>query len=525
MEADIVFIGSGAGGLTTAVVCAKLGIEVIVLEKTGSLGGTTALSGGGLWIPGNTHMQESGLADSRAEAEAYLRATLGNFYDEAKIEAYLETGPRMVDYMEAETEVRLAACPLPDYEPDAPGFKVGRTLLTESFDGSCLGDDLKHLRKPLPLFMLFGDMQIEMSDAAQFQVAHKSLRALRHSLRLLANYVSDRVRFGRGARLTNGNALAGRLVRSAQLAGVRMPTNAPAIRLLEENDAVTGVVASIAGQETTITARRGVVLASGGFGANPAMRAEHITLAEHGWSLQPEGNEGDGISMGMAVGGTLNRGNAANAIWVPVSGMTENGKTSIFPHLPADRHAPGSIIVDETGKRFVNEAFHYQHFGETMRRLGITRAFLIADSDFRRKYGLGLARPAPNQIGKYLRNGYLIKGDSIRELAQKLGLAGNVLADTIARFNDNAIADIDPEFGRGQDIYSRSMGDPAHLPNPSLGPIVNPPYYAVEIRPGDLCTLAGLDTDATGRVLREDGSPIAGLYAVGIDMNTMMRGK
>ncbi len=528
MEADVVVVGSGAGGLTAAVVAAKAGLDVVVLESAPVFGGTTAFSGGGVWIPVNHHMKELGVEDSRAEAEAYLKSVLGNFYDAAKIDTYLTNAPRMLDYLERNTEVLLAASTIPDYAPSAPGWKTGRCLLTADYDGGRLGADFDRLRPPIPEMGLFHSLQVSPADAMRLQHWSASLANMMFAIRRVGAYALNRLRRRRGRHLSNGNALAGRLLKSAIDAGVTLRNNARARQLELAGGRVTGVVIERPdGGSETVSARRGVVLASGGFGANAALRGKYVAQAEAGWSLQPESNQGDGIAMGVNAGGALNEGNAANGIWVPASALKRaDGTLAKYPHLFFDRHCPGSIMVDAaTGKRFVNESFHYQNFGETVQDKGITRIWMIGDAQAVAKYGMGMAKPAPFSVKPWVRNGYLIEASTITALAERIGVDPAVLDKTVADFNRYADAGRDPDFGRGDDYYSAYMGDAAHKPNPALGALRTAPFYALEIRPSDLSTLAGLDTNIEAQVIGRDGNPIAGLYAAGLDNNTIMRGR
>ena len=526
INADVVVIGSGAAGLSAAIVAARAGLDVVVLEKTRWLGGTTAFSAGGLWVPNNRHQRESGIEDSPDKAMAYARALLGNLMETEKIEAYLATGPEMVDWFEANTDVAFFTNGSSDYEMGLPGATHGRTLVPPPFDGDLLGPDLARLRPALPQASVFGSMQVGYyGDIGHVLNAHRAWASFRHTAGLVARFVRDLVRHGRGARLANGNALVGRLVASARAAGVRLWTEAPALSLVLEGGAVRGVVARREGVETAVGARHGVVLASGGFGANSDLRAKHIPLAAAGWSLQPEGSTGDGIAIGEAAGGIFRTDNAANGIWCPMSAMKGNdGRMVPFPHLFLDRHCPGSLIVDPRGRRFINESTHYQNFGNTMIAEGIERCWLVADHRAQRRYGMGHAKPEPYPTAPFVRSGYLKKGRTLRELAGEIGIDPASLEATVAAFNAHAAHGEDPDFGRGQDVYSRGMGDPTHAPNPCLAPLLEAPFYAIEIRPGDLSSVCGLDTDARARVMGRDGSPIPGLYAAGLDANTVFRG-
>jgi succinate dehydrogenase/fumarate reductase flavoprotein subunit len=524
LDVDVLVVGSGAAGMTAAIVSARAGLEVLLVEKTPYLGGTTAVSGGGLWVPNNHHMKSIGVHDNLELATNYLKSVMGPLFDQGKIAAYLHWAPRMVQDLEASTQVKFHGAPVPDYEPGAPGWTVGRSILSVTFDGRQLGDDLHLLRQPLAQMGVLG-MQVGLADVDRLRNAGRSLPDFLYSAKLLLRYGIEKSLFGRARRLVNGNALAARLLSSARAVGVQIWNNAAAQQLTMENGTAVGMIVQRQGRACSVRARRGIILATGGFGANAEMRALHIPMAEYGWSLQSEGNQGDGIQMGVQVGGKLVTDNSANAIWVPVSSMlNKRHERVVFPHAMLDRHSPGSIIVNTSGARFTNEGFHYQHFGNLSRTQGLDRCYLIGDHTLLRKYGMGLARARPFPIRSFLRSGYLVGANSIGELARKLGIDADTLDKTVARFNHFAEQGVDPDFHRGADKYSAFMGDALHKPNPSLGPLVTPPYYAVELRPGEFCTISGLETDANARVIGAGGLPIKHLYVAGNDMNTPWRG-
>jgi succinate dehydrogenase/fumarate reductase flavoprotein subunit len=523
---DVLVIGSGASGLTTALVAAREGLDVLLVEKTRWFGGTSAYSGGGVWTPANHAMLDAGVSDSLADAERYLRALMGADYNEPLTSAFLRTGPEALDYLAKYAALQLIPSGGPDYEPHLPGAAAWRTLLSPDFDGRVLGPLLKQLRPALPQLGAPLGMQVSFTDMHPLTNAHRSLAALRITLRLFGRHLVDLLRFGRASRLTNGNALTARLLKGAADAGVTLCSEAPVVELLSNGEGVNGAVVVHMGQRISITARRGVVLATGGFGANEAMRREYIPLADAGWSLQPEGSEGDGIKLATGAGGTLGTNSVANGIWSPMSAIPrKTGRLAPFPHLMLDRLMPGSIVVDACGRRFVNEATHYQAFVDAMHRQGVRNAFLIGDARHLRRYGMGLARPGPWPIGRLRRAGYLKRANSIAELAGMLGIEGGALNRTIAEFNEHAALGEDPAFGRGTGAYARFMGDQTHLPNANLAPLENAPFYALELRPGMLSTSLGVETDASARVLDRNSRPIAGLFAVGVDMNSLWGGR
>jgi succinate dehydrogenase/fumarate reductase flavoprotein subunit len=524
---DVIIVGSGAGGLTAAIVAARLGLKALVIEKTGLFGGTTAMSGGGLWIPNNHHMASLGLTDSVDHATEYLRALMGNFFNARKCGAFLEYGPQMLRFLETESEIQFGGGLIPDYEPALPGAATGRTLLTPSYAGTRLGSDFANLRPALDQFGIFGGMQIGFEDAGPFMATMRSPAAFRYSGGKFLRYVWDRVRHGRATRLVNGNALVARLLATARQRGVTLWRNADATSLMTDRvRAVRGVIVSIEdGRSLEVSARRGVILASGGYGANQQMRRDNVPMADSGWSLQPEGNQGDGIRLGQSVGATFVRNNIDNGIWAPMSSLTtRSGERVNFSHIMLDRHRPGFIVVDTEGKRFVNEGSSYQAFCKAMHDRGIASAWLIGSHAAIRKHSMGMAKAAPLPIGRYIANGYLKKADSVRALATRIGIDPDRLAATVETFNGFAAAGRDPDFHRGEDGYSASQGDPDNKPNPSLGSLHQGPFYAIELHPGELSTLNGLETDEHAQVVDDHGHPIRRLYAVGIDANSVFRG-
>jgi succinate dehydrogenase/fumarate reductase flavoprotein subunit len=526
LEKDVVVVGSGGAGLTAATVAARRGLEVLLIEKTGFFGGTTAFSGGGIWVPGNSLARRAGLVDTSEQASRYVHQIVGPTLRGDVLEAFLEAAPRMVDYLHAHTRVRFALQRgFADWHPDAAGFlPEGRLLTPLDYDGRELGDYFGLLRPPLREFNAPWGMMIGLSDMAHATRATQSLASFRHMSKLVLRYGVDRLQYPRGTRLTMGNALAARLLRSALDAGVTLWLESPMQRLIIEGGSVKGIWVQREGGDLAVRARRGVVVASGGFSANPQMRSRYIPFAEHHVSLVSPGNTGDGLNAALAAGAQFDGDNLSNAGWVVVSVRREpDGSLRKFPHLFLDRGKPGCIAVNRGGQRFGNESA--TNLVEPMHRTKSVPAYLICDHAFIRKYGLGFVRPGGWGLRSHIRAGYVIGAESLGALAARLEIPPAALAATVARFNQQAEAGVDADFGRGSDRADFVLGDPAHQPNPCLGPISRAPFYAVEIHPGDSTTTVGLKVDAQARVLDANAMPIPGLHAVGLDMNSLWRGR
>lgn len=530
---DVLVVGSGAGGLAAAVAAARQGLRVIVAEKDRFVGGTTALSGGFMWIPCNPVSQRDGVQDSIEAARTYLRHEAGNHFNAACVDAFLANGPRAVAFFERETALQFEpASAFSDYHPTAPGgLPGGRSILAKPFSGKALGRELARLRPPLPELTFAGLMIGSGPELKHFFNVTRSLRSAAYVAGRLTAHARDLAAHGRGMRLTNGNALAGRLFRSALDAGVTVLTEAPAVQLIREGRAVTGAVLRTKGGEVRVTTRRGVVLAAGGF---PQDRARRRTLFPHDpdgnshFSPAPAGNTGDSLLLGEAVGAAVELGYPNAAAWVPVSRVPrKDGSYGVFPHF-IDRAKPGLIAVRADGARFVNEANSYHDFIQALTaatpRGAPVRAWLVVDHRFIRRFGLGFAKPFPVPLGPQIRSGYLKHGSTLADLARAAGIDANGLARTVAVYNTDARAGTDTRFGKGSTAYNRFNGDPAYQPNPCLAPIEAAPFYAVEVVVGDLGTFAGLRTNGEAQVLDQEGRPIPGLYAAGNDMASIMGG-
>jgi succinate dehydrogenase/fumarate reductase flavoprotein subunit len=521
---DVLVAGSGAGGMAAAVTARLAGLEVLVAEKEPWFGGTTALSGGWLWIPNHPMQKAIGVADSIEDASTYLLHEAGEKFDPERVNAFLTAGPKMVEFFTRETAVKFdASATFSDYHPDAPGGRPGgRSIVARAFDGRELGKMLKTLRPPLPELTVFGIMIGSGAELVHFMRWSKSFASAAFVARRLIGHGAAMLFHGRGVRLTNGNALAGRLLKSALDAGVQMRVSTAVKELVRENGRVTGAVLSTDRGEERISVRKGVVLACGGFPQDAERRARLFAHREH-FSPAPAGNTGDGLRLAQAAGGRLDESLPNAAAWVPVSRVPRgDGSFGLFPHF-IDRAKPGVIAVTKKGVRFVNEGNSYHDFVQALLKAGETHAWLVTDHRAIRAYGLGFVKPRPLPLAPHLKSGYLVSGASIAELADMAGI-DRALIESVRRYNENAKAGSDPEFRKGENAYNRFYGDPDIKPNPCVAPLAQPPFYAVRVEIGDLGTYDGIATNGHAQVLDEHKRPIPGLYAAGNDALSIMGG-
>jgi succinate dehydrogenase/fumarate reductase flavoprotein subunit len=516
-EYDLVVLGSGASGMTAALVAAIEGARVLVLESTSHVGGTSARSSGTLWIP----------PAGDAAAATYLDALVGDKADRSLREAFLAAGPAMIACLEKHAGFVFRPYPAhPDYRQDLPGAASGeRPLEPPEFDGRLLGDAFTHVGWPIPELMLFGAMMVTRGEAARLLRAGRSVDGTLLGARLVLRFLADRLRYARGTRLVLGNALVARLYKSLLDRQVPVWCGARTERLIVDG-AVAGAVVRRGSKELRVRARRGVVLAGGGFPASAALRERHFRhpVARH--TAAYEGCIGDTLRLGQEAGGVLGPASEDNAFWFPGSVATRrDGTTAVYPHIVLDRAKPGLVAVGRSGRRFTDEAASYHEFTRAMYRTSNVPAWLVCDRRFVRKYGLGMIRPMTPRLAPYVASGYLRAGDTLEALARAIGVDREGLRDTVRRHNDFARTGVDLDFGKGGNAYDRGNGDPAQKPNPCLGPIGRAPFYAVRVEPTPLGTSLGLRTDANAQVCDAAGKPIAGLYAVGNDMQSPMGGE
>ncbi len=529
---DVVVIGAGGAGMAAALFAAMAGLKTILVERTDRVGGSTAYSAGSAWIPNTTHAGDVEADDSVDKAAIYLRNSVGDESTESMRRSFLTSGPAAVAQLEAHSEVRFRARRLhPDYNSDLPGSTLkGRVLEAAPYDGRELKGSLKLIREPIPEFMIFGGMMVNQEDVLHLVNMARSFRSLSHSVRILTRHALDRLRYPRGTRLMMGNALIARLLMSLQRRSVPILLDASVIAIESDAAGVSRILIRQSGISRNVRIRGGLVSATGGFNLHPTRRNEMLRKPVAAYCPGAPGHTGQLHDLLLGVGARYGTDHRDAAFWSPVSVRKRpDGSTAVFPHFIFDRGRPGTITVNSHGRRFVNEALSYHPFTQAMfvanESAPSIPAFLITDENGLRKYGLGMVRPSRFGRRSFLKDGYLVSAPSIVELANKLQIDAAGLVDTIKQFNGVAETGVDPDFGRGSTDYQRiTAGDMSHRPNPCLGPISRPPFYAVRLYPGDIGAATGLVTNENACVLKQDGAIIDRLYACGNDMNSVMGG-
>jgi len=538
LHCDVLVIGSGAGGLSAAVRAAHLGLKVIVAEKEAQFGGTTAWSGGWMWVPRNPLATTAGIVEDLAEPLGYLRHELGDRFDEARARTYLDAAPRMVDFFRTHTRLQfIDGNAIPDFHGDTPHAATGgRSVCAAPFDARPLGEHLARLKPPLYETTLWGMGIASGAELRHFLNAMRKPASFAYVARHVMRHALDLLLYRRGKRRVNGNALVAALAASAIDRGVEILTGRPALRLLHASSdglaRVTGAVLGGGDGEVTVHARCGVVLACGGFPHDVARKKALLPHAPTGLehhSAASRGNTGDGLRLGESAGGVVDTGLRQAAALAPVSLVPQRDGSAVhFPHL-IERAKPGLIAVTAAGQRFTNEANSYHDFMQAL--LASTpagqaaQAWLLCDHRFIRRYGLGAVKPAPMPLRPWLKQGYLLRGSTVADLAQVCGIDVDALRATVARYNAQALSGQDEDFHKGETAYNRVQGDADHgSPNPCMAPLQQGPFYAVRVVPGSLGTFAGLKVNTQAQVLDAQGQAITGLYASGNDMNSMMGG-
>jgi 3-oxosteroid 1-dehydrogenase len=511
---DFVIVGSGGGAMCAALVVKAMGLEPVILEKTDLFGGTTAKSGGVMWVPNNRFMRRDGVADSTEQAMTYLDHVVGDHNDtpgatRERRQTYVTQAPAMVDFL-VEQGIALNRHPYwPDYYNDLPGgLDEGRAVFAELFDAAVLGPARAKLR---PNFVPFPVKSQEMWELPLFKQTWRGKWTLaKLGWRMTLAKLTGQHWLGSGA------ALQGRMFHKAVQAGVDMRIDAGVERLMTDEDGrVTGVIARIDGRERKIAARRGVLINAGGFAHNQVMRDQYQPGTSTEWTATAPGDTGEMIQEMMRIGGAI----------AQMEEMVGN-QAALPPELP-DRIAlvvseiakPHSLVVDQSGERYTNETQSYMSFCQNMlernRTVPAVPSWLVFDSQYMAKYMVAGTMPGTKKPKSWYDRGWLKTADSIGALAGELGIDPAKLKTTVDRFNSFARSGTDADFHRGGRAYDRFLGDRTQGPSPAMGPVERGPFYAYQFYPGDVGTYGGVITDTHARVLREDGTVILGLYATG----------
>lgn len=519
-EVDVLIVGSGAGGLMSALVASHNNAEVLVIEKDALWGGTSATSGGGIWIPASDQAAAAGFNDSTDDAFTYVRKLSADNVPDANIRAFVDNAAPMLRWMTANTAISYQAFPYPDYHAENPGGSPTgfRTHMPLPIDGRVLGKDVATMRFASPAASLFGYLNWHFDET--YILLFRAKGWWKHLAKSLTRYWLDlpfRLTSRKDRRLTLGNALTGGLRDALNQRNVPLWLNSPMEDLIREDGKVVGARVKQNGQSLNIRARKGVVLAAGGFDKNKAMRETHAPLYPN---TQLSGgissNTGDSIRAGMDAGAqTLNLQSAWAAPVFYVPGEDRGRLCTI------ERALPGCMMVAQDGKRYLNEAASYHIVGQQMARRqaqtgDASPTWFVFDHRYRHSYPVGPLYPIqPDWLhGKGVRS-ILKKGRTVAELAKAMGVDPSALEETIQSFNTHAANGSDPVFHRGEAAYDKMYGDPRVQPNPCLRPLDQGPFYAMPIYPGDIGTNGGLLTNDKAQVLDTQGQPISGLYAIG----------
>jgi 3-oxosteroid 1-dehydrogenase len=520
-EFDVVVVGSGGAGMVAALTAAHQGLSTVVVEKAAHYGGSTARSGGGVWIPNNEILKRDGVKDTPEAAAKYLHGIIGDVVERERIDTYLKRAPEMLSFVLTHSPLKMCWVPnYSDYYPEAPGGRAGgRSIEPKPFNARKLGSDLPGLEPPYGKVPL--NVVVMQQDYVRLNLLKRHRKGVLRSLK-----VGARTMWGKAtgqALVGMGRALIGPLRIGLRDAGVPVLLNTALTDLYVEDGVVRGVyVRDTTGPESAeprlIKARRAVILGSGGFEHNEQMRVKYqrapITTE---WTVGAAANTGDGIVAAEKLGAALEL--MEDAWWGPTVPLVGAPWFAL-----SERNSPGSIIVNMSGNRFMNEsmpyveACHWMYGGEYGQGPGPGEnvpAWLIFDQQYRDRYIFAGLQPGQRIPKKWLESGVVVKADTLAELAELTSLPATELAETVGRFNGFARTGRDEDFHRGESAYDRYYGDPTNQPNPNLGEVSHPPYYAAKMVPGDLGTKGGVRTDVHGRALRDDGSIIEGLYAAG----------
>jgi 3-oxosteroid 1-dehydrogenase len=519
---DFVVVGCGGGSMCASLLMRAQGKTALILEKTELAGGTTARSGGVMWIPNNRFMKRDGVEDSLERATAYLDAVVGEPNDapgtsRERRNTYLVEAPRMVDFL-VEQGIKLTRVSYwPDYYDERPGSsESGRTVVAELFDANELGPWRDKLR---PGFLSIAAMVDEGMLLRTFKQswAGKALMA-KVGLRTVFSRLA-------GKRLVSaGAALQGRMLQAALRAGVEIRLKSPVSELIEEDGAVKGVLTMRDGKPWRVGARLGVLVNAGGFAHNQRMRDKYQPGTRSEWSAAAEGDTGEMIEEMMRHGAATGQMDEMVGYQSTVPPGTEND--ILKPGIQQVTASPHAILVDQSGVRYMNEGGSYMAYCKGMLQRNQTvpavPSWAVFDSQFLRNYMFGGTMPGTRKPRRWFDEGYLKQADSVEDLARQIGVESTTLKTTVERWNGFVAQNRDEDFHRGERAYDRWLGDPYHKPSATLGKIEEGPFYAAPVVPGDVSTYGGVVTDQHARVVREDGSVVPGLYATGVSTASAM---
>ncbi len=520
-EVDFLAVGSGAAGLTGALIAGDNGARSLVVEKSDFYGGSTAISGGAVWVPNNYLMQELGIEDSFEDALEYLETATSGSSSTQRLRAYLEAAPVMVRYLADHTRVIFDPIPdYPDYYPESTGGKAGgRTIEPVAFDAMELGDEFARMR-PFPHDFRMPFLSPQIRDMKMLIAGGLPLyRFLGSSALRYYTNLGARIKGLPNTRLTLGLALVARLRRSLLDREIPIWLETSLRELIVEAGRVVGARVEREGVTLRIRASSGVLLAAGGFERNAELRKRHQPAPiGSDWTAGIESNTGDILALAEDLGASFDL--LEEAWWTPV--LCEPGKDAVWV-MVIEKGLPGGIIVNQSGERFMNEAAPYNDVAKAMyaaNRPGAASipGHLVFDASFRKRYPIGSLEPSyamPDSRLKPELADFLAIADTLEGLAKKIGVDPRGLERSVQRNNEFARTGVDLDFGRGTSLQDRYYGDARAEPNPCLGPIEKPPFYSVVVHPGDLGTKGGLRTDTRARVLDANDVPIAGLYAAG----------
>ena len=512
IETDLIVVGSGAAGLTSALTASSCGLNVLVIEKASVYGGTTALSGGVIWVPNNSLMNEQGIEDSTDKAVTYLKYNVGNRVSETKLSKLALTAPKMLKHMMDNNFLEVTTFEnFPDYNPESPGglTQGGRSVEPKVFSGNRLGKVLKQMRKRPGLAPagIVGTMT-ELRQLAEIRSNPKIFfKAWKVFPRNLWNKLANR------SHLSTGASLIGWLRHGLIKMNIPLMLETKLNELVINDGRITGAIVETAGRSMGIKCSKGIVIAAGGFENNSAMRLEFLGQQpkKDYTSGSPE-NTGDGIEAGMQVGAALDM--MDDAWWAPTFLSPENGPQIVI----FERGKPGNIIVNSLGQRYANEADPYnelvKQMHESHRSVSSIPSYFIFDSVYRENYPIAGMLPGITPQ-RHIDSGFITQANSVADLAKQCDIPPDNLIATLDRFNQMAVDGKDKDFNRGESAFDKFSGDLQIKPNPCLGPINQAPFYAIKLYPGDLGTKGGLLTNENAQVINNDGEPIEGLYAAG----------